>query len=101
MKCLVTGATGFIGRELCQQLAAAGHEFVAYSFSGQTLECGTASTAVDLRKDSPNAADMAWADVVFHLAGIAHQQAKESDYQQVNHEAVVRLADEARKLGVK
>ncbi len=101
MKCLVTGATGFVGRELCRQLAAAGDEFVAYSFSGQRLDDGTATTAIDLRRESPAPEDMTWADAVYHLAGIAHQQAPDSDYHQVNQQAVVRLAREARDAGVK
>lgn len=101
MKCLVTGATGFIGRELCRHLAAAGDEFVAYSFSGQQLDDGTSTKAIDLRRESPTPAELAWADAVFHLAGIAHQQAPDSDYQQVNHQAVVKLAREASEAGVK
>ncbi len=101
MKCLVTGATGFIGRELCQQLAAAGHEIVPYSCSGQALDDGTATIPIDLRTDSPDESDMACADVVFHLAGIAHQQAPAIDYEKVNHQAVVRLARQARIAGVK
>lgn len=39
-------------------------------------------------------------DVVFHLAGIAHQHARASDYHALNHVATLRLARLAAEAGV-
>lgn len=44
---------------------------------------------------------LAGVDVVFHLAGIAHQQAGDADYQQLNHRATLRLAGLAADAGVR
>jgi len=40
-------------------------------------------------------------DVVFHLAGIAHQRAEPSQYERVNHRATLELAAAAAAAGVK
>ena len=40
MKCLVSGATGFIGRLLCQRLSARGDTVIALSKSGDPLANG-------------------------------------------------------------
>ncbi|MCB1699167.1 MAG: NAD-dependent epimerase/dehydratase family protein, partial [Halioglobus sp.] len=84
MKCLVSGATGFIGRQLCQQLAASGHVVVALSKCGEPLAGGLPTIAVDLARSAPDDALLQGVDVVFHLAGIAHQRAPESDYNALN-----------------
>jgi len=47
MQALVTGATGYIGREVCRQLSAAGIAFVPLSCSGSALPCGRATQALD------------------------------------------------------
>jgi len=101
VKYLVSGATGFVGRELCQQLAVRHLDFVALSQRGAKLPDGTATIAIDLEKQSVSAAHFIGVDVVFHLAGIAHQQAKASSYTQVNHLATVALAKTAAAAGVK
>ncbi len=101
MKCLVSGATGFVGRELCQQLAVRELPFIALSQHGAKLSDGTPTVAVDLEKQTVGSAYLKGVDVVFHLAGIAHQQAKASSYTQVNHLATVALAKAAAAAGVK
>ena len=101
MKCLVSGATGFVGRELCQQLAVRSSPFIALSQHGAKLPDGTATVAIDLEKQTVSPAHLKGVDVVFHLAGLAHQQAKASSYTQVNHLATVALAKAAAAAGVK
>ncbi len=101
MRCLVTGATGFIGRQLCQQLADQGDSVVALSKSGAPQADGTSTQALDLAVHAPDAASLADVEVVFHLAGIAHQRAQESAYQQVNYCATLSLARRAAAAGVK
>lgn len=100
MKCLVTGATGFIGRQLCQQLRAAGHDLLAYSATGAE-SAGSPTRALDFRERNIAQADLVGVEVVFHLAGIAHQQAAANDYGQVNHQAAVELAERAQEAGVR
>jgi nucleoside-diphosphate-sugar epimerase len=100
VKCLVSGATGFIGRQLCRQLSARGDTLVALSKSGGLLEDGAPTLAVDLAVEDPDAESFRGVDVVIHLAGIAHQQAADSAYEKLNYEATLRLARLARTAGV-
>ncbi len=101
MKCLVTGATGFIGRELCRRLASEGHSVVALSRSGQPLPDGTATRALDLATEAVDTALLSGVDVVIHLAGIAHQHAPAEDYRVLNVDATVRLYQAACAAGVR
>jgi nucleoside-diphosphate-sugar epimerase len=101
VKCLVTGASGFVGRRLCQQLAVDGQTVIALSRQGTPLPDGTATLALDLATHEPDGALLSGVDVVYHLAGIAHQQAQESAYQQLNYQATVALARLAAAARVK
>ena len=78
MKCLVSGATGFIGRQLCQQLVARGDTVIALSKYGAPLSSGEPSLALDLAVSDPDDELLRGVDVVFHLAGIARRQERES-----------------------
>lgn len=101
MKCLVSGATGFIGRELCEKLASRDDTVIALSKSGAPLKNGQSTLAVDLAKNTPAAEVFRGVDVFFHLAGVAHQQAPASEYAALNYEATLRLARLASAAGVK
>ena len=101
MKCLVTGASGFVGRQLCRQLAVNTQTVIALSRSGASLPDGTATVALDLATQEPDVALLQGVDVVYHLAGIAHQRATESAYQQLNYRATVKLARLSATAGVK
>lgn len=98
VRCLVTGATGFIGSALCARLRAAGVEVLPLSRSGSPLPDGTPTRAVDLC--APEAVP-AGVDTVCHLAGIAHQRAAGADYQRVNVQATLALARSAVAAGVR
>lgn len=111
MKCLVTGAAGFIGSHLCERLLAAGHAvrgvdaFIPY-YPRQVKE-GNLHTArahrwfdfhpIDLRHDDidPLLADI---DVVFHLAampGLAKSWTEFDLYASCNVNATQRLLEAA------
>jgi nucleoside-diphosphate-sugar epimerase len=93
VNCLVTGATGFIGTALCEALRHRGDAVRAYSRSGAALPDGTPTTAVDLQQSRLGLADLRGIDVVYHLAGVAHQHADDALYEQVNVQATLALAD--------
>lgn len=85
-KILVTGASGFVGDRF---LKGKGNEY--------TL------VPVSLREKQIH--DINWRDIsaVLHLAGIAHRMQKTEDelYYDVNYELTKKLADAAKKAGVK
>jgi UDP-glucose 4-epimerase len=101
VKYLVSGATGFIGRQLCQQLSARGDTVIALSKNGGALINGVTSLALDLTVADPSSDLLQGVEVFFHLAGIAHQNARESAYEELNYRATVRLARLASAAGVK
>jgi nucleoside-diphosphate-sugar epimerase len=83
MKCLVTGATGFIGSSLCRRLLAGDVELVAVG------------------REQPTTAQLSGVATVYHCAGIAHQSAQASDYEDVNCRRVIALARAAAAAGVR
>lgn len=100
MKCLITGATGFIGRELCPHLLARNHVLIALSKSGMPVG-NLATTALDVAETEIPPQLLQSVDVVIHLAGIAHQQADQNDYEKVNVQATLSLAKQAQRAGVR
>lgn len=100
MRCLVTGATGFIGRSLCWSLQAQGQDVVALSRSGRPIAGVSEHIVVDFVSETLPGGVMKGVDVVYHLAGIAHQRASESLYQRVNVDATLALAKAAEAQGV-
>jgi UDP-glucose 4-epimerase len=101
VKYLVTGASGFIGSELCRHLRANGDEVVAVSRSGGALPDGSVPLALDLTAGELDASLFEGVDTVFHLAGIAHTRALTEHYERVNFLATAKLAAAARSAGVR
>jgi nucleoside-diphosphate-sugar epimerase len=56
---------------------------------------------VNLASGSPADELLLGVDVVFHLAGIAHQHAPDAAYHAINYLATVRLAHQAARAGVR
>ncbi len=100
MHALVTGATGFIGRVLCEQLLQSGWAITAWSHSGGSVVGELTSRPIELAGCTPGHEDFAGVDVVFHTAGIAHQSAAPAAYEAVNHQATLALARAASAAGV-
>ena len=100
MKCLVTGATGFVGKPLCLAMVAKGYQ-VSSLQRGIVSIPGVESIYCDLSKTAIDSVDLKGVDVVIHLAGIAHQQADREAFEQVNYRATVALAEQASRCGVK
>jgi len=99
---LVTGATGFIGRHLCQQLQTSGIHVTAVGRSRSEgpwddFVCADLGGWVSLPV-------FVGIDTVFHLAGKAHALAEtsqdERSYFQINVEGTRQLLEWARKGGV-
>jgi nucleoside-diphosphate-sugar epimerase len=114
MKCLVTGAAGFIGSHLCRRLLAEGHDvagldaFIPY-YPREIKEKNLASLRnqprftfheFDLRKDALDAV-VEGAEAVFHLAAMAGLIKSWTDfdlYASCNLTATQRLLEAVRKL---
>lgn len=101
MKCFITGATGFVGRALCERLNTNGIDFIATSRGGGTLANGLSVRPLDLELHGVEPQWLAGVDAVVHLGGIAHQSETASTYEAVNYRATVNLAATAAAAGVK
>lgn len=89
-KVLITGANSYIGTNVEQWLMEIPEEFVV--------------DTIDTTNEQWRKADFAKYDVVFHVAGIAHVNAKKSMeglYYQVNRDLTIEIAKCAKLGGVK
>jgi len=103
MKALVTGANGFIGSHLCEELLARGYEVRALVRPTGDLtwieELGLEIVHGDLRDPGSLAAAAAGMDLVFH-AGAKVRAKDTSDYERVNHEGTRLMAEACAARGV-
>jgi len=111
MKCLVTGANGFIGRHLVRHLLDAGHEVRAV-VSSEAAETATSERLENVRVVQSAVDPAIWQDVcrdmevIFHLAGRAHRGSDSSEsvrsvYFRDNLEMTRALAEAALKTSVR
>jgi nucleoside-diphosphate-sugar epimerase len=104
VKLLVTGAGGFVGRQLVPALAALGHEVVAATRSAAGNVDGVRYVVQpELDRETVDwDALTGGVDGIVHLAGIAHATGAVPDaaYMRVNHHATVALARAAERAGV-
>ena len=101
---LVTGASGFIGRALVADLAAAGHPVrAAMRHPADVFSREVEVVAVsDLTRPVEWRALLKGVDTVVHLAGISHAGPgiAEAAYDRVNRVATAELAAAAQRAGV-
>jgi len=97
----VSGATGFIGRDLCRQLLERGDEVIALSKGGAPLASGAPTIALDLAGAMPRPQMLEGVDVVFHLGAINLFRDKKSAIDEMIRVARpgtrIVIADESEK----
>lgn len=100
VRCVITGASGFIGQALAPYLRALGHSVTewprgeVYDLASNESDCVSEKWVAQLKE----------ADVVIHLAGLAHQsQRSKTDlhFFKLNRDGTLRLASAAKAAGVK
>lgn len=103
MMVLVTGATGFVGRELTSRLRGAGLSVRTCSRSPDPID-SREHVVADLERASPLDFLTAGCDVVVHLAARTHRTKASADeagkYRSANVDATARLVDAALHTGV-
>ena len=99
---LVTGAGGFVGRELVKSLASAGHEVIACDVECRNLDKFGASRLVegDIAERSVRRAAIADAEAVIHLATVPGGAAEENPQlaRSINVDAAMALSAEFAAL---
>jgi UDP-glucose 4-epimerase len=98
----LTGATGFIGRFLLQELPRRGyHVRVLLRRPAEMMTQGSSAVIGDLSRPQNLGAALEGVDAVIHSAGIASTMTgvPEDDYRTLNTEATIRLARAAARAG--
>lgn len=104
---LVTGATGFVGRELCARLLSAGKDVVAVGRGSElTGLFGLAYRQLDLETDDLQQLFIGGIDAVVHLAGQAHgkgggERQELDGFRRANVNVTIRLAEAAIQADVR
>lgn len=103
MRCLVTGATGFVGRALVSELRASG-AFVRGVARKRAPSEAHELVAADLSSLPPGSTICEQIDVVFHLAAKTHDMSEaagvETEYRRVNVDGTAQVVAAASRSGV-
>lgn len=103
MKVAVTGATGFIGRHLVEQLGIRGHEVVAVCRTpSKAADLGVEVRQADLAEPEAMAAAFRGCDAVVANAALVpgHGTAEESVFRATNVQGAVNHLDAVRSNGI-
>ena len=95
---LVTGATGFVGQHLIERLKLDGYNIKAIA---RKLIPGVDTVICDFFNDSIPENTLKGIDVVFHLAGYAHDLKSESGIEQTYQKINVNVTADLLSLSVK
>lgn len=107
MKIIVTGASGFIGRAVCEQLASGEFDVVPVVRSADKAASGSKYVVVpDIGPDTPWQEILGGADLVIHTAARVHvvkdAAADQLDaFRRINVAGTLNLARQASRAGVK
>ncbi len=110
IKLLITGATGFVGRFLCNRLLTEGlavrGTLLAFEKKSSLYDGVEAVLVEPLGADTPWSHALAGVDTIIHLAARVHIMDDPladplAEFRKVNVAGTVRLASEAAKVGVK
>lgn len=106
MRCLVTGATGFLGTNLVQELAKDGWEVRAFGLPGSETRYIEPLVAEIVLGDVTNPADVdkavAGVEVVFHVAGdTSFWKRNFARQRRINCDGPVNVAEACLRHGVK
>lgn len=98
---LVTGASGFIGRPLCQSMREKGIKVTALN---RSTHCGPWDDEIvaDIAELTFNARNMQKCDAAIHLAGIAHSDnVDHSEYERNNVKGTIQLVESGIAAGIR
>jgi nucleoside-diphosphate-sugar epimerase len=99
----VTGATGFMGRRLCAELAARGHSVrgLARAGSERRLVAGVEAIAGDPLAGSTYRDSVAGCDTLVHLVGVSHPSpSKAAQFRAIDLASAMQAIPLAREAGV-
>ncbi|GAM69593.1 UDP-glucose 4-epimerase [Vibrio sp. JCM 19236] len=98
-KYLITGANGFVGSTLMSKL---GDQATGAVRTAQSTSLENTKVIGDINSTTNWDACLENVDTVVHLAGIASKSGYSSaDYDEINHKATIKLAQDAMNLGVR
>jgi nucleoside-diphosphate-sugar epimerase len=102
MRVLVTGASGFVGRTACAELAARDHQVSALVRTPGTEPAGTHAVAGDITDAASllSAIDSAQPDAIVHLAAATAATRDAGTIEKVNVEGTRNLVEASRDAGI-
>lgn len=105
MRIAVTGATGFVGRELAARLTEAGHDVVPIVRRASGLRHELVAGPLETADASALARSLRGVEAVAHLAALTHVQGRAGDtaeaFRRVNVEGTQRLVDAVAAAQIK
>jgi uncharacterized protein YbjT (DUF2867 family) len=104
MKVFLTGATGFVGRNMLKRLLAEGHSVRALvrepEKAGDLKETGVELAAGDVADGTGLDQGMQGCDAVIHLVGIIVEKGKNT-FERVHHIGTRNVVEAAKRAGIK